>query len=117
VEQVNSFKFLDVHITKELIWSTHTNTVAKKAQQHLFPLRRLKRFGMDPQILKSSKSSTAEQLRASWHLTARHYRESSRTSLPGGVRGRAEKLSKTQAIDCSPSLGPKGSRAASTPKP
>jgi hypothetical protein len=30
---------------------THTNTVIEKAQ-HLFPLRRLKRFVMGPQILK-----------------------------------------------------------------
>ena len=46
VERVESFKFLDVHITKELTWSTHTHTVVKRPQQHLFPLRRLKIFGM-----------------------------------------------------------------------
>ena len=33
VEQVESFKFLIVHISKELSWSTHTNTVVKRAQQ------------------------------------------------------------------------------------
>ena len=27
MEQIESFKFLVVHITKELSWSTHTNTV------------------------------------------------------------------------------------------
>jgi hypothetical protein len=52
VERVESFNFLGVQITKELSWSTHTNTVVKKAQKHLFPLRRLKRFGMGTQILK-----------------------------------------------------------------
>jgi hypothetical protein len=31
VEQVESFKFLYVHITKELSWFTHTNTVMKRA--------------------------------------------------------------------------------------
>ena len=51
VEQVESFKFLGVHINK-LSWSKHTKTVVKRAQQHLYPLRRLKRFGMGPQILK-----------------------------------------------------------------
>ena len=51
VEQVESFKFLGVHINK-LEWSRHTKTVVKRAQQSLFPLRKLKRFGMDPQILK-----------------------------------------------------------------
>ena len=48
VERVESFKFLGVHITNELSWSKHTKTVVKRARQHLFPLRRLKRFGMGP---------------------------------------------------------------------
>jgi hypothetical protein len=52
VERVESFKFLGVHITNELSWSKHTKTDVKRARQHLFPLRRLKRFGMVPQILK-----------------------------------------------------------------
>ena len=41
VERVVSFKFLCVHITDKLNWSTHTDSVVKKAQQHLFNLRRL----------------------------------------------------------------------------
>ena len=41
-----------VHITNELSWSNHTKTVVKRARQRLFPLRRLKRFGIGPQILK-----------------------------------------------------------------
>ncbi|CDQ67520.1 unnamed protein product [Oncorhynchus mykiss] len=40
-----SFKFIGVHIANKLSWSNHTKTVVKRAQQHLFPLRRLKRFG------------------------------------------------------------------------
>ena len=59
VERVNSFKFLAVHITKEL--HTHTNTVVKKAQQRLF-LRRLKIFGMGPQILKTFYNCTIESI-------------------------------------------------------
>ena len=31
VEQVESFKFLGVHITNELSWSKHTKTVVKRA--------------------------------------------------------------------------------------
>ena len=49
VEQVESFKFLGVHINNKLEWSKHTKTVVKRARQSLFPLRKLKRFGMDPQ--------------------------------------------------------------------
>ena len=52
VEWVKSFKFLGVHITNELSWSKHTKTVVKMAQQNFFPLRRLKRFGIGPQIIK-----------------------------------------------------------------
>jgi hypothetical protein len=39
---VKSFKFLGVHITDNLKWSTHTDSVVKKVQQSLFNLRRLK---------------------------------------------------------------------------
>ena len=52
VEQGESLKFLGVHIINKLTWSKHTKTVVKIAGQNLFPLRRLKRFGMGPQILK-----------------------------------------------------------------
>ena len=62
VEQVESFKFLGVHITNKLTWSKHTKTVAKRAQQKLFPLRRLKRFGMGPQIFKRFYSYILESI-------------------------------------------------------
>jgi hypothetical protein len=57
VERVESF-----HTTKELTWSTHNNTVMKKARQHLFPLRMLTRFGMCPQILTRFYSCTIESI-------------------------------------------------------
>ncbi|KAI4876296.1 hypothetical protein NFI96_018083, partial [Prochilodus magdalenae] len=60
VERVSSFKFLGVHITEELTWSEHTTRVVKKAQQRLFFLRRLKRFGMDPRILRTFNTCTVE---------------------------------------------------------
>ena len=60
VEQVESFKFLGVHITNKLTWSKHTKTVGKRVRQNLFPLRRLKRFSMGPQILKRFYSCTNE---------------------------------------------------------
>ena len=61
VEQVESFKFLGVHINK-LEWSKHTKTVVKRTPQYLFPLRRLKTFGMGPQILKRFYSCTIESI-------------------------------------------------------
>ena len=33
VERVVSFKFLGVHITDKLNWSTHTDSIVKKAQK------------------------------------------------------------------------------------
>jgi EAL domain-containing protein (putative c-di-GMP-specific phosphodiesterase class I) len=48
-ERGESFKFLGLHITNyQLSWSKHTKKVMKRTQQHLFPLRRLKIFGMGP---------------------------------------------------------------------
>jgi hypothetical protein len=59
VVKVESFKFLGIHITDKLKWSTYTGSVVKKAQQHLFNLRRVKKFGLAP------KTFTDAQLRAS----------------------------------------------------
>ena len=82
VEQVESFKFLGVHITNKLSWSKHTKTVVKRARQGLFPLRGLKRLYMGPQILKKLYSCTIENMVASLPgmatalpPTTRHYRE------------------------------------------
>ncbi len=62
VEQVNSFKFLGVHITEDLTWSAHTDAVLKKAHQRLFFLRRLRKFGMSPSILRSFYTCTVESI-------------------------------------------------------
>jgi hypothetical protein len=60
VEQVESFKFLGVHINNKQSWSKYTKTVVKRARQSLFPLRRLKSSGMGPQILKRFYICTIE---------------------------------------------------------
>ena len=60
MEQVESFKFLGIHITNKLTCSKHTKTVLKTVRQNLFPIRRLKRFDMGPQILKWFYSCTIE---------------------------------------------------------
>ncbi len=62
VERVNSFKFLGVHITEDLTWSAHTDVVLKKAHQRLFFLRRLRKFGTSPSILRSFYSCTVESI-------------------------------------------------------
>jgi hypothetical protein len=75
VEQVESFKFLGVHITNKLSWSKHSKTVVKRARQCLFPLRSLKRFGMGLQIFKKF-SCTIESILTSRYPTVRSYRGS-----------------------------------------
>ena len=62
VEQVESFKFLGVHIINKLDWSKHTKTVVKRARQSLFPPKKLKRFGMGPEILKRFYSCNIESI-------------------------------------------------------
>ena len=81
VEQVESFKFLGVHITSRLSWSRHIKTVVKRAQPSLFPIKRLNRFCMGLQILKKFNSCHIESMVASLPgletarpPTARHYR-------------------------------------------
>jgi hypothetical protein len=61
VEQVESFKFLVVHITNKLELSKHTKTVVKRARQGPFPLRKLKSFGMGSEILKRFYSCNIER--------------------------------------------------------
>eukprot|EP00061_Rhincodon_typus_P002117 g16659.t1 len=46
VERVKSIKFLGVTIPDNLSWISHVDVTVKKAQQHLFFLRQLRKFGM-----------------------------------------------------------------------
>eukprot|EP00061_Rhincodon_typus_P017607 g46376.t1 len=45
-ERIKSIKFLRVTISDDLNWTSHVNATVKKAQQHLFFLKRLRTFGM-----------------------------------------------------------------------
>jgi hypothetical protein len=62
VERVVSFTFLGVHITDKLKWSTHTDSVVKKAQQRLFNLKRLKKCA--PKTLTNFYRCTIESIRS-----------------------------------------------------
>ncbi len=95
VERVSSFKFLGVHITEDLTWSAHTDAVLKKAHQRLFFLRRLRKFGTSPSILRSFYSCTVESILPATLLEVSF--PPSRTSTPGGVQGKPGGLSKTPA--------------------
>uniref|UniRef100_A0AAR2LPB5 Reverse transcriptase domain-containing protein n=1 Tax=Pygocentrus nattereri TaxID=42514 RepID=A0AAR2LPB5_PYGNA len=62
VERVSSFKYLGVHISEDLTWSLNTKQLVRKAQQRLYFLRRLRRFGMSPVILSNFYNCVIESL-------------------------------------------------------
>ncbi|KAK3506752.1 hypothetical protein QTP70_023749 [Hemibagrus guttatus] len=58
VERVDSFWYLGVHITQDLSWSFHINTLVKKAWQCLYHLRCLKDFKLPSKLLKTFYTCT-----------------------------------------------------------
>ena len=60
VENVSSFKYLGVHITKDLTWTTHIDTVTAKARQHLYHLRQLKKFKVSQKVPLSFYSAAVQ---------------------------------------------------------
>ncbi|KAL6490166.1 hypothetical protein MHYP_G00005110 [Metynnis hypsauchen] len=62
VERVNNFRYLGVHISQDLSWSCHVNTLAKKARQRLYFLRRLRDFRLPPKVLQNFYSCTIESI-------------------------------------------------------
>ncbi|XP_070400499.1 uncharacterized protein [Nothobranchius furzeri] len=62
VERVSSFKYLGVHITQDLSWSCHINSVVKKARQRLYYLRRLRDFRLPLRVLRNFYSCTIESI-------------------------------------------------------
>ncbi|KAL0202443.1 hypothetical protein M9458_000461, partial [Cirrhinus mrigala] len=62
VERVSSTRFLGVHITEDLTWTTNTMSLSKKAQKRLHFLRRLKRASLPPPILTTFYRGTIESV-------------------------------------------------------
>ncbi|KAI4904962.1 hypothetical protein NFI96_002249 [Prochilodus magdalenae] len=62
VERVSSVRFLGVHLTDDLSWSFHTNKAVRSARQRLFFLRRLRKFGLPPDILTNFYRCTIESI-------------------------------------------------------
>ncbi|XP_053266772.1 uncharacterized protein LOC128424562 [Pleuronectes platessa] len=62
VERVSSFKFLGVHISDDLTWTHHTDSIRKSARQQLFVLRRLRKLHMDSRILCNFYRCTIESI-------------------------------------------------------
>ncbi|KAK1784208.1 hypothetical protein P4O66_003963 [Electrophorus voltai] len=62
VERVDSFRYLGVHISQDLSWSRHTSSLAKKARQRLFHLRRLRDFRLPSKVLRNFYTCTIESI-------------------------------------------------------
>ncbi|KAK1799599.1 hypothetical protein P4O66_000478 [Electrophorus voltai] len=62
VERADSFRYLGVHISQDLSWSHHTNSLAKKARQRLYHLRRLKDFRLPSKVLRNFYTCTIESI-------------------------------------------------------
>ncbi|KAK1785144.1 hypothetical protein P4O66_018556 [Electrophorus voltai] len=62
VERVNSFRYLGVHISQDLSWSRHTNSLAKKARQRLYHLRCLRDFRLPSKVLRNFYTCTIESI-------------------------------------------------------
>ncbi|KAK1784337.1 hypothetical protein P4O66_003513, partial [Electrophorus voltai] len=62
VERVDSFRYLGVHISQDLSWSRHTNSLAKNARQRLYHLRRLRDFRLPSKVLRNSYTCTIESI-------------------------------------------------------
>eukprot|EP00061_Rhincodon_typus_P014944 g42339.t1 len=67
VEMVKSFKVLGVNFTNNLSWFIHINATVKKAYEHLYFLRRLKKFGMSTMTLTRQYGCTVVSTAASQH--------------------------------------------------
>ena len=62
VERVKTFKFLGTYISEDLSWSHNTQHIAKKPQQRLYFLRKLRKFGLSSKLLSNFYRCTVESL-------------------------------------------------------
>ncbi|TWW53896.1 hypothetical protein D4764_0015590 [Takifugu flavidus] len=62
VERVSSFKFLGIHLSQDLTWTTNCSSLVKKAHQRLFFLRTLKKHHLSSDILVNFYRCTTESI-------------------------------------------------------
>jgi len=59
---MSTFKYFGVHISEDLSWTLNTTQRVKRAQQRLYFLRRLRKFGMLTEILRNFYSCVVESI-------------------------------------------------------
>ncbi|XP_013886921.1 uncharacterized protein LOC106534735 [Austrofundulus limnaeus] len=62
VESVNSFKFLGVHISEDLTWTTGCSMLVKKTHQRLFFLRSLRKNHLSSEVITNFYRCTIESI-------------------------------------------------------
>ncbi|PWA21791.1 hypothetical protein CCH79_00018882, partial [Gambusia affinis] len=62
VERVDTFKFLGVHISEDLTWTTSCSKLIKKAHQRLFFMRTLRKNHLSSEILTNFYRCTIESI-------------------------------------------------------
>ncbi|KAK3526235.1 hypothetical protein QTP70_018513, partial [Hemibagrus guttatus] len=62
VARVDNFRYLSVHITQDLSWSCHINTMVKTARQRLYHLRHLRDFRLLSKMLRNFYCCTIESI-------------------------------------------------------
>jgi len=62
VERVKTFKLLGTHISEDFTWTHNTQQIVKKAQQRLFFLRKLRKFGLSTKLLSNFYRCTVESV-------------------------------------------------------
>ncbi|XP_013868639.1 RNA-directed DNA polymerase from mobile element jockey [Austrofundulus limnaeus] len=62
VERVDSFKFLGVHISKDLTWTTSCSKLIKKAHQRLFFMRTLRKNYLSSEVITNFYRCTIESI-------------------------------------------------------
>ena len=62
VESVKTFKYLGTVLDSNLSFTTHVDTVCKKANQRMYLLRKLKTFDVDKKMLEMIYRSLVETI-------------------------------------------------------
>lgn len=65
VERVSSTKFLSVQVREDLSWTNNTASLARKAQQRLYFLHKLRRARAQASIICTSYRGTIESIQSS----------------------------------------------------
>ncbi|KAK1799568.1 hypothetical protein P4O66_000370 [Electrophorus voltai] len=69
VEIVKKIKFLGVHIAENLTWTLNTTSITKRAQQHLYFLRKLRKAHLPTPIFTTFYRGTVESILSSCIIT------------------------------------------------